>query len=103
MGPDITDSVDPLPPLDCLRFFEAAARHQGFVPAAEELGVTPAAVAHRIRMLESHLGAALFERRHRGVRLNARGRAYYEEIRRILTDIRDTTRRHGDGRRFPGR
>ena len=45
-------SVIPLPPLDCLRFFEAAARHRSFVRAAEELGVTPPAVAHRIRMLE---------------------------------------------------
>ena len=54
------ESVISLPPLDCLRFFEAAARHRSFVRAAEELGVTPPAVAHRIRMLESHLGAELF-------------------------------------------
>ena len=93
----------PLPPLDCLRFFEAAARHRSFVRAAEELGVTPPAVAHRIRMLESHLGAELFGRRRRGVYLNRRGRAYYEEVRRILLDIRETTERHGDRRRFRGR
>ena len=47
-----------LPPLDSLRFFEAAARHESFVLAGKELGVTPPAVAHRIRMLEDHLGAA---------------------------------------------
>ena len=79
----------------CLRFFEAAARHRSFVRAAEELGVTPPAVAHRIRMLESHLGAELFERRRRGVYINRRGRAYYEEVRRILLDIHETTERHG--------
>ena len=62
-----------LPPLDCLRFFAAAARHQNFVRAAEELQVTPAAVAHRVRMLEKHLEAPLFDRRPRGVRLNRRG------------------------------
>ena len=95
--------VIPLPPLDCLRFFEAAARHRSFVRAAEELGVTPPAVAHRIRMLESHLGAELFGRRRRSVYLNRRGRAYYEEVRRILLDIRETTERHGDRRRFRGR
>ena len=95
--------VIPLPPLDCLRFFEAAARHRSFVRAAEELGVTPPAVAHRIRMLESHLGAELFGRRRRGVHLNRRGRAYYEEVRRILLDIHETTERHGDRRRFRGR
>ena len=97
------DSVKPFPPLDCLRFFEAAARHQSFARAAGELGVTPAAVAHRIRMLERHLDAELFERGRRGVRLNRRGRAYAEEVRRILADIHDTTERHGDRRRFQGR
>ena len=39
-----------LPPLESLRFFEAAARHQSFVLAGKEFGVSPAAVAHRIRM-----------------------------------------------------
>ena len=92
-----------LPPLDCLRFFEAAARHQSFARAADELGVTPAAVAHRIRMLESHLDADLFARRHRSVRLNRRGRAYYEQVQRILLDIHHTTLHHGDGRRLRGR
>ena len=95
--------MNPLPPLDCLRHFEAAARHQSFARAAEEIRVTPAAVAYRIRMLEQHLGARLFERRHRGVFLNRRGRAYYEEIRRILLDIQETTRHHGDRRRLQGR
>ena len=99
---DCRNAMYALPPLDCLRFFDAAARHQSFVLAADELGVTPPAVAHRIRMLESHLGAALFIRRHRGVRLNRRGRAYYEEVRRILLDIIETTGRHGDRRRFRG-
>ena len=77
----------PLPPLDCLRFFEAAARHRSFVRAAEELGVTPPAVAHRIRTLESHLDAELFERRRRSVHLNRRGRAYLKEVQRILAEV----------------
>ena len=95
--------MKPLPPLDCLRFFEAAARHRSFAHAGKELGVTPPAVAHRIRTLEDHLGAELFERRRRGVHLNPRGRAYYEEVRRILLDIHETTERHRDRRRFRGR
>ena len=65
-----------LPPLDSLRFFEAAARLQGFARAADEQGVTPAAVAHRVQMLEKHLDVPLFDRRRRGVCLNRRGRAY---------------------------
>ena len=63
-----------LPPLDSLRFFEATARHQSFVLAGKALGVTAAAVGHRIRTLEKHLGAELFERRRRSVHLNRRGR-----------------------------
>ncbi len=83
-----------LPPLDCLRFFEIAARHESFARAAVELGVTPAAVAHRIRMLENHLGDTLFERQRSSVRLNSRGKAYLSDVRRILADIRNATERH---------
>ena len=77
-----------LPPLESLRFFEAAARHQSFVLAGKELGVTAAAaVGHRIRTLEGHLGAELFERRRRSVHLNRRGRAYLKEVQRILAEV----------------
>ena len=86
--------MDALPPLDCLRFFEAAARHQSFARAAQELGVTPAAVAHRVRMLEKHLGDTLFERERRGVVLNPCGQAFLADVQRILADIRDATDRH---------
>ena len=79
-----------LPPLDCLRFFDAAARHENFVRAAEELGVTPAAVAHRVRMLEAHLQGPLFDRYPRGVGLNPRGRDYHVNVERILKDIRQS-------------
>ncbi len=51
-----------LPPLNALRFFEAAARHRSFVRAAEELHVTPAAVSQQIKLLEDHLGVTLFKR-----------------------------------------
>ena len=89
-----------LPPLDSLRFFEAAARHQGFARAAEELGVTPAAVAHRVGALEKHLDVPLFDRRHRGVRLNGRGRAYLKEVQRILAEVHGVSERQ---RRWPRR
>jgi LysR family transcriptional regulator, glycine cleavage system transcriptional activator len=51
-----------LPPLNALRFFEAAARHRSFIRAAEELHVTPAAVSQQIKLLEDHLGVTLFKR-----------------------------------------
>ena len=58
-----------LPRLESLRFFEAAARHRSFALAGKELGVTPAAVAHRIRTLEQHLDAELFVRQQCSVRI----------------------------------
>ena len=89
-----------LPPLESLRFFEAAARQQSFARAAEELGVTPAAVAHRVRMLEKHLDVPFFDRGHRGVRLNRRGRAYLKEVQRILAEVHGVSERQ---RRWPRR
>ena len=70
-----------VPPFDCLRFFESAARHESFSRAAAELDVTSAAVGYRVRMLEEHLGHPLFDRlRRRGVRLNRRGKAYFTDV-----------------------
>ncbi len=83
-----------LPPLESLRFFEAAARHESFSKAAAELGVTAAAVAYRVRALEEHLEAPLFERRQRGVLLNPRGRTYLTEVQRILADFHGVSERH---------
>lgn len=51
-----------LPPLRSLRAFESAARHLSFARAAEELHVTPAAISQQIKLLEEHLGVALFRR-----------------------------------------
>lgn len=60
-----------LPPFLALRAFEAAARHQSFARAAEELCVTPAAVAAQVKTLEQWLGAPLFERHSQGLSLRA--------------------------------
>lgn len=84
-----------LPPLECLRVFEVAGRHESFVKAGDELSVTPAAVAHRVKTLERHLDIRLFVRHHHGVRLNRAGTEYLREIQRILADVRDVTERLG--------
>jgi DNA-binding transcriptional LysR family regulator len=60
-------------PLNALRAFEAAARTGAFTLAAVELGVTPGAVTAHVKALEAVLGAALFERQAKGVRLTALG------------------------------
>jgi LysR family glycine cleavage system transcriptional activator len=58
-----------LPSLVALRAFEAAARHQSFLRAAEELGVTAGAIAQQVRSLEAWVGHPLFHRLAHGVRL----------------------------------
>jgi LysR family glycine cleavage system transcriptional activator len=63
-----------LPPLNALRAFEAAARHGGFISAAEELHVTRGAVSQQVKLLEDHLGVPLFRRHARGVELTQAGR-----------------------------
>lgn len=67
-------------PLNALRAFEAAARTGAFTLAAAELGVTPGAVTAHVKALEDRLGAHLFERQARGVRLTALGLAAVEEL-----------------------
>ena len=64
---------DKLPPLGTFLAFEAAARHLSFTLAAEELGVSQAAVSRQIRSLEDHLGTPMFRRLHRAVRLTPAG------------------------------
>ena len=62
------------PPLNSLRAFEAAARLGGFAAAANELSVTPGAIAQHIKALEAWAGVDLFERRSQGVELSPLGR-----------------------------
>ena len=63
-----------LPPLGALRAFDAVARLQSFKLAAEEIGVSPTAVSHQIRLLESLLEVSVFERTPRKVELTADGK-----------------------------
>ena len=58
-----------LPGTRALRTLEAAARHLNFTRAADELGLTPAAVSHQIKEIEDQLGLVLFTRTSRTIRL----------------------------------
>jgi LysR family glycine cleavage system transcriptional activator len=62
-----------LPPIAAIRTFEAAGRLQNFSRAAEELGLTQAAVSYQVRQLEDRLGRALFVREKGRVRLSETG------------------------------
>src|ERR1700745_3884205 len=79
-----------LPPLNALKAFEAAARHESFTRAAEELCVTQGAVSHQVKALEAELGLKLFNRERQRLVITEAGRAY-------LVVVRDAFDRIGDG------
>ena len=83
----------PLPSLNGLRAFEAAARHMSFTRAAAELNVTQTAVSHQIRRLEEQLGTRLFVRRNRALSLTREARDYLPSIRSAFDDLRQATAR----------
>ena len=70
-----------LPHLNGLRAFEVVARHLSFVKAAEELGVTPAAVSLQVKTLEDYLGLELFKRANRALFLTGAGELMLPEVR----------------------
>lgn len=81
-----------LPPLNAVRVFEAAARHESFSRAAEELYVTHGAVSHQVRALEETLGTPLFERRGKRLVLTEVGTRYAQQVRGALMMLADATR-----------
>ena len=72
-------AIQHIPPIQCLLTFEAVARLRSAGRAADELCVTPSAVSHRIRQLESHLGIKLFGRS--DFALTADGATYLVNVR----------------------
>jgi len=82
-----------LPPLSALRAFEAAARLASFSRAADELGVTPAAVSHQIATLEADLGVSLFRRRNRAVALTPSARVLLPGLTEAFAGIQTSVRR----------
>lgn len=80
-----------LPPLNALRAFDAAGRHQSFSRAAEELSVSHSAISRHVRGLEARLGVKLFREMSRGVELTLEGQAYLERILPALDRISEAT------------
>lgn len=83
--------IQPLPPLQCLVSFDAAARLGSFTRAADELNVTQGAVSKAVVKLEEFLGRTLFVRDANALRLTIAGQAYSQQIHDLLTACAETT------------
>jgi LysR family hydrogen peroxide-inducible transcriptional activator len=83
-----------------LRYFEALARHGHFGRAADACAISQPALSMQIKELEGELGAALFERGARQVRLTGFGEAFALRVRDILRsvdELQDLARVSQDG------
>ena len=80
-----------IPPLQALVCFDAAARHESYTRAAQELSLTQSAVSRQIGALEAFLGVALFRRTRHGVALTPSGTTYARQTALRLESMeRDT-------------
>ena len=82
-----------LPPLNALKAFEAAARHESFTRAAEELCVTQGAVSHQVKALEAELGVRLFNRERQRLVITEAGSSYLNTVRDAFDRIASGTER----------
>src|SRR5215208_1839573 len=82
-----------LPPLNALKAFEAAARHESFTRAAEELCVTQGAVSHQVKALEAELAIKLFNRDRQRLIITEAGRDYLTVVRDAFDRIAIGTER----------
>ena len=91
-----------IPATHTLLCFEAAARHESYTRAAQELALTQSAVSRQIAALELMLGQSLFQRTRHGVALTLRGAAYARQVRLRLQALEHDTLEvmsgPGDGR-----
>ncbi|MFL6633422.1 MAG: LysR substrate-binding domain-containing protein [Massilia sp.] len=79
------------PSMSVLLAFEAAARHESYTRAADELSLSQSAISRQVQTLEEQLGVRLFRREGRAVKLTEIGRRYYVELGAALGRIRNAT------------
>ncbi len=80
------------PPFTALRAFEAAARNGSFARAADELGVSAAAVSQQIQQMEEFAGQPLFRRLGRGVELTDAGKAALPHLTQAMASLAEAAR-----------
>ena len=76
-----------MPGTRALRTFAAAGRHLNFTRAADEVGLTPAAVSYQIKEIEEQLGLALFTRSSRAIQLTPAGAVLLEAANEALANL----------------
>ncbi len=81
-----------LPPFASLRAFEAAARHNSFKLAAEDICLSPSAISHQVRSLEEQLGVNLFNREKGKIKLTDPGAVYLDKLQGIFDQLDLATR-----------
>lgn len=79
--------ISPKVSLRGLRTFCAAAKHQSFRAAGEELFITSSAVSHQVKSLEKELGVELFERKKRVLSLTETGESLYDEVSPLIEQL----------------
>jgi LysR family glycine cleavage system transcriptional activator len=79
------------PSLKAIKTFQIAAKHSSFAVAADELCITPSAVSHQIKTLETQLGLPLFSRSARALALTDAGARYLEQIDDLFTRLDSVT------------
>lgn len=89
----MSHSSIPLPPLDALRAFEAAARLGSFSAAANDLNLTHGAISRQVAKLEHWLGERLFDRQARGVSLTPQGQRLHHRTSEAFALIADSSDR----------
>jgi LysR family glycine cleavage system transcriptional activator len=79
------------PSLKAIKTFQIAAKHTSFAVAADELCITPSAVSHQIKTLETQLGLPLFSRSARALALTDAGARYLEQIDDLFMRLESVT------------
>lgn len=87
--------------LGSIELFCLAAETGSFTAAANEAGITPAAVSRSVARLEERLGVRLFVRTTRQMRLTEGGRIYFEQCRQALGQLVDAEREVTGGQSVP--
>ena len=80
-----------------MEVFVRAVDLGGFSGAARDLGMTPSGVSKLVSRLETRLGARLFNRSTRRLRLTAEGEAFHDRCRRLLADMEEAEREAAAG------